>query len=113
MDLKRLKGLLGIPEDDVSQDISLRFIMDDVDETIRNYCNLKAVPAGLASTSYRMAIDLYRYDRPGEGEAPAAVSSISEGDTSTSFTSAADALSGGILKDYKVQLNRYRKLGWR
>ncbi|MFQ9651215.1 MAG: hypothetical protein ACLRZZ_14165 [Enterocloster sp.] len=46
------------------------------------------------------------------GEAPARVSSISEGDTSTSFTSAADALSGGILKDYQGQLNRYRKLGW-
>ena len=56
--------------------------------------------------------DLYRYERPGDGEAPARVSSISEGDTSTSFTSAADALSGGILKDYQGQLNRYRKLGW-
>ena len=110
MDLMKLKALLGIPEGDTTQDIALQFLMEDVDETIRNYCNLKAVPAGLTSTSYRMAIDLY--ERPGDGEAPARVSSISEGDTSTSFTSAADALSGGILKDYQGQLNRYRKLGW-
>ena len=104
MDLMKLKALLGIPEGDTTQDIALQFLMEDVDETIRNYCNLKAVPAGLTSTSYRMAIDLYRYERPGVGEAPARVSSISEG--------VADALSGGILKDYQGQLNRYRKLGW-
>lgn len=112
MEIKKLKGLLGIPEDDLSQDIPLQFVMDDVEETIRNYCHLKEVPAGLASTSYRMAIDLYRYDRPGERDAPVSVSSISEGDTSTSFTSAADALTGGILQDYRGQLNRYRKVGW-
>ena len=76
MDLMKLKALLGIPEGDTTQNIALQFLMEDVDETIRNYCNLKAVPA------------------------------------STSFTSAADALSGGILKDYQGQLNRYRKLGW-
>ena len=112
MVLVELRGVLGIAEGVTTQNVALQFLMEDVDETIRNYCNLKAVPAGLTSTSYRMAIDLYRYERPGDGEAPARVSSISEGDTSTSFTSAADALSGGILKDYQGQLNRYRKLGW-
>ena len=58
MDLMKLKALLGIPEGDTTQNIALQFLMEDVDETIRNYCNLKAVPAGLTSTSYRMAIDL-------------------------------------------------------
>lgn len=112
MDLKKLKGLLGLPGGDESQDAVLQFIMEDIEETIRNYCHLKEVPAGLVSTSYRMAIDLYRYDRPGDADVPVRVASISEGDTSTSFTGAADALSGGILKDYQGQLNRYRKLGW-
>lgn len=112
MELKKLKALLGISEEDVSQDIPLQFVMGDVEETIKNYCNLKALPAGLEYTAYRMAIDLYRYDRPGESSAPVTVASISEGDTSASFTSAADALEGGVLKDYKGQLNRYRKLGW-
>lgn len=112
MELNKLKGLLGIPGDDISQDIPLQFVMDDVEETIRNYCNLDAVPGGLVNTSYRMAMDLYRYDCPGDADAPVTVVSISEGDTSTSFISAADALSGGVLKDYQGQLNRYRKLGW-
>lgn len=112
MELNKLKGLLGIPGDDMSQDIPLQFVMDDVEETIRNYCNLDAVPGGLVNTSYRMAMDLYRYDRPGDADAPVTVASISEGDTSTSFISAADALFGGVLRDYQGQLNRYRKLGW-
>lgn len=112
MDLEKLKSLLGIPAEDTSCDIPLQFVMDDVEETILNYCHLDELPAGLKNTACRMAIDLYRHDRPGEGSAPVAVSSISEGDTSTSFTSAADALQGGILKNYRAQLNGCRKLRW-
>lgn len=112
MELKKIKGLLGISENDTSRDPSLEFILDDVTETILNYCGLKALPVGLTNTAYRMAMDIYRYDRPGDSSAPVTVASISEGDTSTSFTSAADALSGGLLKDYQGQLNRYRKLRW-
>ena len=112
MELKKIKGLLGISENDTSQDTSLEFILDDVTETILNYCGLKELPAGLTNTAYRMAMDLYRYDRPGDSSVPVSVASISEGDTSTSFTSAADALNGSLLKDYQGQLNRYRKLRW-
>ncbi len=112
MKLEKLKKLLGIPDTDTAQDVSLEFIIEDVTETILNYCNLEELPAGLANTAYRMAVDLYRYDRPGDSSAPLTVSSISEGDTSTSFARASDALNDGVLKDYRGQLNRYRKLGW-
>lgn len=112
MEAGKLKRLLGIPEGETSQDASLEFIIDDVTETILNYCNLEELPAGLINTAYRMAMDLYRYDRPGDSDVPVTVAAISEGDTSTSFTSAADALNGGLLKDYQGQLNRYRKLRW-
>lgn len=112
MELGKLKALLGIPEDDISQDAPLQFVLDDVRETILNYCNIEELPSGLTNTAYRMAIDLYRYSRPGAAESPVRVSSITEGNTSTSFASAADALQGGVLVDYKGQLNRYRKLRW-
>lgn len=112
MELGKLKALLGIPEDDASQDVSLQFVLDDVQETIRNYCNVEELPSGLINTAYRMAIDLYRHDRPGDVDAPVKVTSITEGNTSTSFTNTTDALQGGILADYKGQLNRYRKLRW-
>lgn len=112
MELKRFKGLLGIPEADVSRDIPMQFILDDVEETVKNYCNLDDIPETLVNTAYRMAMDLYRYVRPGESNAPMVVASFSEGDTSTSFTGAADALNVGILMDYQGQLNRYRKVVW-
>lgn len=112
MELGKLKGLLGIPGEDTSQDVPLQFILDDVEETVKNYCSLAAVPDGLMNTAYRMAVDLYRYDRPGVEEAPVMVASISEGDTSTGFVSTAEALNGGILKDYQGQLNRYRRMVW-
>lgn len=112
MELGKLKTLLGIPADDTSRDIPLQFILDDVQEMILNYCNLEEMPSGLVNTAYRMAMDLYRYDAPGEAAAPMQVSSISEGDTSTSFGRVSDELEGGILKNYQSQLNRYRKLRW-
>lgn len=110
MEVDRLKKLLGITDD--GQDERIRFVIDDVEETVKNYCNTDTVPPGLENTCYRMAVDLYRYDLSGECGAPVLVASVSEGDTSTSFTNAADALSGGILKDYRGQLNRHRKVGW-
>lgn len=112
MEIGRLKELLELSGEDTSRDTSLQFILDDVQETILNYCNLEEMPSGLINTAYRMAIDLYRYDAPGEAAAPMRVSSISEGDTSTSFGRVSDELEGGILRDYKSQLNRYRKLRW-
>lgn len=112
MELGKLKALLGVPEADTSQDVSLQFILDDVRETIINYCNINELPSGLINTAYRMAVDLYRHSRPGDAEGPVIVSSITEGNTSTSFASAADAIQGGILEDYKGQLNRHRKLRW-
>lgn len=112
MELEKLKAFQGIPEADKTKDVVLQFVMEDVKETILNYCNIEELPQGLLNTAYRMAIDLYRYDQPGSEDAPLTVASVSEGDTSTSFTSAADALDGGILRDYRGQLNRYRKLVW-
>lgn len=114
MELGKLKALLGIPGDDTSQDIPLQFVIDDVTEAILNYCNLKELPPGLESTGYRMAMDLYRGEAVGEAAVPVEVTSVSEGDTSTSFgvSGAYAALQGGLLKDYQTQLNRYRKLVW-
>lgn len=110
MELGKLKGLLGIPKEDSSRDTILEFVMGDVEETVLNYCNLEELPSGLQSTVYRMAVDLFRGEKLGSEEAAARVTSISVGDTATTFANAADALNGGVLKNYQSQLNRYRKL---
>lgn len=112
MELAKLKLLLGIAPEDISQDISLQFIIDDVEEVVKNYCKLQEVPGGLTNTCYRMAMDIYRAEGIGEADTPLLVSSITEGDTSTSFGSRTELLKDMLLNDYKAQLNAYRKLRW-
>lgn len=110
MELEKLKALLGIADE--SKDAVLDFIIVDVEETIKNYCQIEEVPQGLINTAYRMAMDLYRNENIGSEDcALGSVSSITEGDTSTSFRQYADDnFKDTVLKNYKPQLNRYRKV---
>ncbi len=114
MELNKLKQLLGIGVQDNTRDVALNFIIEDVTELIKNYCNLDSVPNGLTNTAYRMAVDLYRNENLGHEEsALGSVSSISVGDTSTSFKqSVDDNFKSTLLKDYRYSLNQYRKLRW-
>ena len=109
MELTKLKQYLGIRDDE--QDAILKFIMEDTEEIILNYCNIDQIPKGLLHTSYRMAMDLYRNENVGCEEDAVSVSSITVGDTSTSFRQTAnDSFKDSILKNYRKILNRYRKL---
>lgn len=109
----KLKSLLGILQDDTSKDFILEFILNDTKETILNYCNIKEVPIALHNTLIRMAVDLYRCENLGyESQSLGAISSISEGDTNVSYRSLESEFKDSVLKDYKKQLNRYRRLGW-
>ena len=111
MELEKLKLLLGITED--SKDIILQFIIADVEESIMNFCNIEEVSEVLYMTAYIMAIDLYRNENLGDESNPlGSISSISEGDTSTSFRSNATEFKDSLLKNYKAQLIKYRKLVW-
>ena len=112
MELAKLKALLGI--EDGSKDVILEFVIVDVEETIKNYCHVDTVPDGLVNTGYRMAMDLYRNENIGsETGATGSVSSISAGDTSTSFRQYVDDnFKDTVLKNYKSSLNRYRKVAW-
>lgn len=112
MELAKLKALLGIEDD--SKDVILEFVIDNVEETIKNYCHVDTVPDGLMNTGYRMAMDLYRNENIGSCTgATGSVSSITEGDTSTSFRQYVDDnFKDTVLKNYKSSLNRYRKVVW-
>ena len=112
MEVAKLKELLGI--EDVSKDVILEFVIADVEETIKNYCHVDEMPDGLQNTGYRMAMDLYRNENIGsESAAVGSVSSITEGDTSTSFRQYVDDnFKDTVLKNYKSSLNRYRKVVW-
>lgn len=114
LDLSKFKKLLGLTVTDTTKDIPLQFALDDAQDVILNYCNISELPKALETTVYRMAIDLYRNEAPGEESTPlGTVSSISEGDTSTSFKSPTSEFKDHLLKNYTAQLKRFRKVSFR
>ena len=107
--VEKLKGLLGVTDGD--KDLHVEFALEHAEDIVKNYCNIGEIPAGLNSTVFRMAAELYRNEQYGESGVPQTVKSISEGDTSTSFgTIETTGYAQSLLKDYKKQLNRYRKV---
>lgn len=111
--LEKLKKLLGIPLEDNSKDFLLEFALEDVEQIVKNYCHIKEIPKELNTTVLKMAIDIYRNENLGEEESSlGSISSISEGDTSVSYRSSVAEFKDSLIKDYKAQLNKYRKLVW-
>lgn len=107
----RIKALLGISDEESQKDALVVFSLENAEEIIKNYCHIQAVPDGLATTLLRMAADIFRKEQYGEEESPAVITSISEGDTSTGFSAAETTdYTASILKNYKIQLRRYRKV---
>jgi len=111
--VEKLKKLLGIENEE--KDFFLMFVFDDIREVLLNYCNIKELPDGLEMTAYRMAMDLYRNENLGQEDmAPGSISSLTEGDTSTSFNSfVMEGYKDTLLKAYEKQLNRYRRVVFR
>ena len=109
--LEKFYQLLGITVE--AHVCELLFILVDVSETILNYCHLTELPEGLENTAYRMAIDVYRAEGIGAGEAPAGnVTNIKLGDTTVDLNQASIErfYESSVLKNNAVQLNRYRRL---
>lgn len=112
LEVSTLRSLLGITTMD--KDTVLQFVLDDVEETILNYCNLDTIPKGLVKTAYRMATDLYRSEGFGQEAIESGVSSISEGGATVSFKSSNydTSFTSSLLKNYERQLMEYRRLKW-
>ncbi|MBY6879664.1 hypothetical protein EXN65_20090 [Clostridium botulinum] len=111
--LEKLKKLLGISLDDDSKDFLLEFVLEDLEQIVKDYCHMREIPEALNNTVLKMAIDMYRNENLGEEEnSLGSVSSITEGDTSISYRSSATEFKDTLIKDYKAQLNKYRKLVW-
>lgn len=110
--VKKLKILLGIADSD--KDVLIGFSLKSAEEVIKNYCHIEEIPEGLSATILRIAMDIYRNEQPGSSSVPMAVQSITEGDSSTSFGTAQESViyAETLLKNYKKQLNRYRRVIW-
>lgn len=109
--IDKLKTLLGLSLEDSSKDVLVEFAIDTAEELVKNYCHIDEIPEGLSNTLLRMEMEIYRNEQPGVSEVPQAVKSVETGDTKTGFeVTETKGYSESILKDYKKQLNRYRKV---
>lgn len=115
LEVEKLKVLLGIARNDNIQDGIFQFILDDITESILNYCNTEQLPSGLINTAYRMAVDLYRCESIGnENVAIGVVTAIKEGDIQTNFNKHVDDnFKDTLMKNYYLQLNKYRRVVWK
>ncbi len=121
--LKRVKQLLGMPEEDTNKDDLLLFLIEKAEDMVKNYCRIREIPEELKNIIASMAQELYRIERPGEEEAMGAVKTFSQGDMSVSFESSSSGeypsatllrSYGGLtfLRNYTAQLDAFRKAGW-
>lgn len=109
--LEKLRLLLGITDE--SKDFILEFTLERVEDTIKSYCNIKEVPVELSSVAISMAMELYRVENLGSEEDGKDIKSISVGDTTTTFeTKSSKEISKELLKDYKAQIEPFRKVKW-
>lgn len=107
--LTKLKNLLGITND--SKDFILEFTIEKVEDTIRNYCNIKKIPTELNNTVLSMSMELYRSENFGDEETGKDIKSIQVGDTTTTLeTNNKIDISKELLKNYKAQINSFRRL---
>lgn len=93
----------------------LAFAVDTVTDAILNYCNLEKLPQSLDSIAACMVLDLWRQSAFGTEQQQGQIKGVSRGDTSYSFTTAAEqwqaaAANPSFMQDYKTQLNCYRKM---
>lgn len=106
MDIGMLKKITGYS----FCDEIYRFAADTAEENVRNYCNIDEIPEGLANTTLRIAADILRIGQYGSGDIPVTVSSVTVGDTSTSFTPLSDSETDEVIEKYAKTLNRYRRV---
>lgn len=135
MDIVKVK--LGA---DTPSEPLLKITVDEIEQTILNYCNINEIPKELTYTFANMVVDLFRYEDEFikattvsvEGEKEEAepdvntgnINSIRVGDTTITFGSGSDtsiynknlrshqANLDTVVLDYESQLKKFRRLVW-
>lgn len=118
----------------------LKITVDEIEQTILNYCNINEIPKELTYTFANMVVDLFRYEDEFikattvsvEGEEEEAepdvntgnINSIRVGDTTITFGSGSDTSTYNknlrshqanldtVVLDYESQLKKFRRLVW-
>ena len=116
--LALVKLRLGLPDE---WDVLVSSYVQEIGRRILHYTNLTEIPAELEHTWASMTIDAIRIEQPklpGVEETSGAGEEITIGDTSSrpaqasGLTNTAKSVIDQVVLNYRVDLNRYRKLRW-
>lgn len=132
-----VKTQLGV---DTPSEPLLNLTIDEVEQEIKNFCNIKEVPQELTYTFANIVVDLFRYrqefinvtKKPVESEEEddditineGNMNSIRVGDTTITFGSGSDTMVynknmrshqanlDDVILNYKAQLKKFRRMVW-
>ncbi len=102
-------------------DLLIKSYIHEIEKRILHYCHISEVPEALQFVWASMVIDALRIEQATVSEVDAATAiseSIKIGDTSNSpgksegVTSTSKNVIESVVLNYRVDLNRYRKLVW-
>lgn len=116
--LSLVKLRLGLTDE---WDALVDSFVQEIGQRILHYCNVTEIPVELESTWSSMVIDALRIEQPklpGIAETSGAGEEITVGDTSSKpaqgsgLTNTAKSAIDQVVLNYRIDLNRYRKLRW-
>ncbi|MFJ8099395.1 hypothetical protein [Lysinibacillus sp. NPDC096212] len=100
-------------------DEKLTALINEVEQTILNFCNIRKVPKQLVYVHANMVVDLFNYEHRTQAESEdeqKTVTSIKEGDVTVQFGGSVipsnERAMEGLLFNYKDQLKHFRRLRW-
>ncbi|MBG9788538.1 DNA-packaging protein [Brevibacillus laterosporus] len=114
-----VKLRMGLAKDNL--DLLIKSYIHEIEKRILHYCHISEVPEALQFVWASMVIDALRIEQATVSEVDAATAiseSIKIGDTSSSpgksegVTSTSKNVIESVVLNYRVDLNRYRKLVW-
>ncbi len=104
-----IRKLDGLPFTDGQLDTAL----EEVEQCIKTYCNLSAVPDALRFTWANMACDRLRASAGVSAGIPDnEIASIAVGDVTVTRKRAAALDLDAIVLSYRAQLNAFRRMRW-
>ena len=117
--LTKVKLRLGLI--DILYDELIDSYVQEIGQRILNYCNILEIPIELESTWASMTIDALRIEQPSIPEIAntnGGATEIQIGDTSvkpsvdSGLTNTAKSVIDKVVLNYRIDLNRYRKMRW-
>lgn len=114
-----VKARLGL-SDDIHKELVGTYI-NELGFRIKHYCNISAIPEALKFVWASMVIDVCRIelshideidDTSDRGESIKVGDTSSAPATSSGLTNTSKTVIDSVVTNYRVDLNRYRRLGW-